>query len=63
MYELAGRTFLDKPLNHFSTWINKNIIKPLLSLHKLGLFSAMHQDNAEIIGDPKFVQLFDRYAT
>lgn len=63
MYELAGRTFLEKPLNRFSTWINKDIIKPLLNLHKLGLFSTMHQDNAEILGDPKLVQLFDRYAT
>ncbi|MBE0662448.1 MAG: phytoene desaturase [Bacteroidales bacterium] len=63
MYELAGRTFLEKPLNRFSTWINKDIIKPLFNLHKLGLFSTMHQDNAEILGDPKLVQMFDRYAT
>jgi diapolycopene oxygenase len=63
MYELAGRTFLEKPLNRLSTWINKDIIKPLLNLHKLGLFSTMHQDNAEMLGDPKLVQMFDRYAT
>lgn len=63
MYELAGRTFLEKPLNRWSTWFARDNIKSMLSLHKLGLFSTMHQDNAAVLGDPKLVQLFDRYAT
>jgi diapolycopene oxygenase len=63
MYEVAGRTFLEKPLNRWSTWFTRGNIKSMLSLHKLGLFSTMHQDNSAILGNPKLVQLFDRYAT
>ncbi|MDP2238048.1 MAG: phytoene desaturase family protein [Bacteroidales bacterium] len=63
MYELAGRTFLEKPLNRWSTWLNKDVGKAMLKLHKLSLFSTMHQDNKNILKHPKLVQLFDRYAT
>lgn len=63
MYELAGRTFLEKPLNRWSTWLTKSNIKSLLNLHRLGLFSTMHQENAAVLGNTKLVQLFDRYAT
>jgi diapolycopene oxygenase len=63
MYELAGRTFLEKPLNHASTWLSKDAFRSMLNLHKLGLFSTMHQDNKAGLGHPKLVQLFDRYAT
>jgi diapolycopene oxygenase len=63
MYELAGRTFLEKPLNRWSTWFSSGNIKSMLNLHKLGLFSTMHQENTAVLGNPKLVQLFDRYAT
>ncbi|PKP52349.1 MAG: phytoene desaturase [Bacteroidetes bacterium HGW-Bacteroidetes-1] len=63
MYELAGRTFLEKPLNHCSTWISKDIVKALFRLHSLSLFNTMHQENVNMLKNPKLVQLFDRYAT
>lgn len=63
MYELAGRTFLEKPLNQWSTWLTKDVAKSLVSLNKLSLFSTMHQDNKKLLKHPKMVQLFDRYAT
>jgi phytoene desaturase len=63
MYEIAGRIFLEKPLNRLSTWFNKEVGKSFFHLHKLGLFSTMHKDNSGMLKHPKLVQLFDRYAT
>lgn len=63
MYELAGRTFLEKPLNRFKTWFTKDVARSMLNLHKLSLFSTMHQNNASLLKNIKLVQLFDRYAT
>lgn len=63
MYELAGRTFMEKPLNRWSTWITKDVGRALLNLHTLSLFSTMHQANKTALKNPKLVQLFDRYAT
>lgn len=63
MYELAGRTFLEKPLNRFSTWITRDVARSLLNLDKLSLFSTMHGDNKRILRNHKLVQIFDRYAT
>lgn len=63
MYELAGRTFLEKPLNRRRTWLQKDVAKAMLKLHKLSLFSSMHQANKRLLKNPKMVQLFDRYAT
>lgn len=63
MYELAGRTFLEKPLNRWSTWLTCDVVRALFNMHKLGLFTTMHKDNASMLDNPKLVQLFDRYAT
>jgi phytoene desaturase len=62
-YQLAGRTFMEKPLNRWSTWISRDVGRTLLHLHQLSLFSTMHQANKAALKNPKLVQLFDRYAT
>ncbi len=63
MYDLVGRTFLEKPLNRFSTWFTKDVFRSMFNLHKLSLFNTMHSDNASLLGHPRLIQLFDRYAT
>ena len=63
IFELAGHIFMEKPLNRSKTWLSKDVAKSLLNLHKLSLFSTMHQANSADLKDPKLVQLFDRYAT
>jgi phytoene desaturase len=63
MYELAGRTFLEKPLNQWKTWFTSDVAKALVNIHRLGVFTTMHQDNQAVLGHPRLVQLFDRYAT
>ncbi len=63
MYELAGRIFLEKPLNRWSTWLTLDIAKAMVNIHHLSLFSTMHRDNQAMLSNSKLVQLFDRYAT
>lgn len=63
MYELAGRTFLEKPLNQIKTWLTWDVAKSMLNLDKLSLFNTMHSDNKKLLKHPKMIQLFDRYAT
>lgn len=63
MYHLAGRTFLEKPLNKFGTWWSADVLKALLHLPGLGIFSTMNHDNEKMLQHPKLVQLFNRYAT
>ncbi|MDA3944936.1 MAG: phytoene desaturase family protein [Bacteroidetes bacterium] len=63
IFELAGGIFMEKPLNRLATWFSKDVLKSLLNLHQLSLFSTMHQANTAALKNPKLVQLFDRYAT
>jgi len=63
IFELAGHIFMEKPLNRTKTWLSKDVAKSLLNLHKLNLFTTMHQANQADLKNPKLVQLFDRYAT
>jgi phytoene desaturase len=63
IFELAGHIFMEKPLNRSKTWLSKDVAKSLLNLHKLSLFSTMHQANEADLQNPKLIQLFDRYAT
>lgn len=62
-YELAGYTFMEKPLHKVSTWLNPGVFKALMQINKLGVFKSMHQENQESLNHPKLTQLFDRYAT
>lgn len=63
MYQLAGRIFLHNPLNKLSTWLNRDVAKALLHIHRMGIVRSMHSENQKILRHPKLVQLFDRYAT
>lgn len=63
MYEIAGRTFLEKPLNKVSTWMSAEVLKAAIQMPMLGIFSTMHRENVRFLKHPKLIQLFDRYAT
>ncbi|KAF0131165.1 MAG: phytoene desaturase [Bacteroidetes bacterium] len=63
MYEIAGRTFLEKPLNKVSTWMSAEVLRAAIQMPMLGIFSTMHRENARFLKHPKLIQLFDRYAT
>lgn len=62
-YELTGRIFLEKSLHRLSTWTNAKVLKAMLKIPGLDLFTSMNQVNERLLQEPKLVQLFNRFAT
>lgn len=62
-YELTGRIFLEKSLHKWQTWWDQSVGKAMLHLPSFDLFRSMHKVHQSKLGDPKLVQLFDRFAT
>ena len=62
-YEGAGRVFLERPLHKASTWLNGRVAKSLTRLGEMDLAETMHEVNVRLLGHPRLVQLFDRFAT
>lgn len=62
-YQLTGRIFLEKSLHQLKTWLHKDVIKAMIQIPTLDLFTSMHKVNKRYLQHPKLVQLFNRYAT
>jgi len=62
-YELTGRIFLEKSLHRLSTWTNAKVLKAMLKIPGLDLFTSMNRVNERLLQEPKLVQLFNRFAT
>lgn len=62
-YELTGRIFLEKSLHRLDTWLDRRVLKALLKIPGLDIFTTMNQVNERLLGHPKLVQLFNRFAT
>ncbi len=62
-YELTGHIFLEKPLHHLSTWLDKDVLKALANLPSFDLFRTMNDTHEAYVAHPKLVQLFNRFAT
>ncbi|CAH1001273.1 1-hydroxycarotenoid 3,4-desaturase [Neolewinella maritima] len=62
-YTLTGRTFLEKSLHKVSTWLDPQVAYAMLKIPGLDLFRSMHDVHEAALGDPRLVQLFDRFAT
>ncbi len=63
VYNLVGRTFLEKPLNRWGTWMTAGVARALLHLGQFDLGSTLHETNLRRLRDPRLVQYFDRMAT
>jgi len=63
LYQGTADTFLHKSLHRLSTYLSPDVLKALGCLSDLGLTTTMHQANARLFKDPRFVQLLDRFAT
>jgi phytoene desaturase len=63
IYETTAPVFLHRSLHIARNFINLETLKGILNMPRLGIFSRLHTDNVRQLGDPKLVQLFDRYAT
>ena len=62
-YDISGRTFLERPLHKLSTWTSPAVGRTLVRLGEMDLTRSMHDVNVRQLGEPKLVQLFDRFAT
>jgi phytoene desaturase len=62
-YAITNHVFLEKSLHKLSTYLHKSTLWSMLRLHKVGIFSSMHQENNKQFKNPKTIQFFDRYAT
>lgn len=63
IYELVGRTFLEKPLNRWGTWMTSSVARAMLHVGEFDLTSTLHETNLKRLGEPRLVQYFDRMAT
>lgn len=62
-YELTGRIFLEKSLHRLDTWLNGRVLRAMLAIPGLDLFTSMDAVNRRHLKHPKLVQLFNRFAT
>lgn len=63
IYDHLSPLFMHRSLHKFGTWTNPHALKSYLKMGKLGIFSTMNEANEKLFGNPKLVQLFNRYAT
>jgi phytoene desaturase len=62
-YALTGKTFLENSLHQLKTWLSKDVVKAMLQIRSLDIFSTLNKVNEKKLKHPKLVQLFNRYAT
>ncbi len=62
-YGVTGRIFLEKSLHKWSTWADAKVLKAMLQIPGLDLFTSMNRVNERLAKHPKLVQLFNRFAT
>lgn len=55
--------FLESSLHKLSTFLRKDTIKAIVKMPGFDMHMSMHEANKRRLGDPKLVQLFDRFAT
>ena len=63
LYQGTADTFLHKSLHRMGTYLSPDVLKAMGCLADLGLTTTMHEANAHLFKDPRFVQLLDRFAT
>lgn len=63
VYELSAPVFLFRPFGKWSEFNTPPYKKMATRLYKLDFFRTMNQANAHDFSDPRFAQLFNRYAT
>jgi len=63
IYDTTAPVFLQRSLHIARNFLNLDTLKGIIRMPRLGIFSNLHHDNVKQLGDPKLVQLFDRYAT
>ncbi len=62
-HDLSGKIFLNKSLHRLSTWTNWEVLRAMIRIPSLDLFTSMNAVNEKQLQHPKLVQLFNRFAT
>jgi phytoene desaturase len=63
IYKKTSKTFLEMSLHKWKNFMSVEVLKSMLAIPKLGLFTSMHKKNEKSLNHPKLVQIADRYAT
>ena len=63
LFDKTSKTFLERSLHEFKSYLSIDILKTIAAIPNLDLFRTMHESNADVLNHPKLVQIFDRYAT
>jgi phytoene desaturase len=63
VWSVAGELFLKHSLHEASTYLSPSGLWSILRLPAIDPLRSLHAANAAAFGDPRVVQLFDRYAT
>jgi diapolycopene oxygenase len=63
IYDTTAPVFLQMSLHRLANFLHLKTLKGIIRMPFLGIFSTLHNRNKQQLGDPKLVQLFDRYAT
>jgi len=61
IYEKTHYTFLESSLHQWKNYFRKEILKTIVAIPGLDIFTTMHKANESSLNHPKLVQIFDRY--
>jgi phytoene dehydrogenase-like protein len=63
-YDLTGVIFLENSLHKAKTWLTAKVLKSLILMPTFDIFKTMNATHERLAeGNPKFVQLLNRFAT
>lgn len=63
IYTHTKKSFLENSLHLSKNYISGDLLKTILAMPKLNIFTTMHKANVKSLNHPKLIQIFDRYAT
>ena len=63
IYTHTKKSFLENSLHLSKNYISRDLLKTIIAMPKLNIFTTMHKANVKSLNHPKLIQIFDRYAT
>lgn len=63
IYGITHHVFLERSLHRWQTYLRWPTLLSILRLPQIDGLRTLHHANSAALGDPRLVQLFDRYAT
>lgn len=63
IYDKTKSSFLENSLHRKRNYLSFDLLKLVMAIPRLNIFTTMHKANKRKLNHPKLVQIFDRYAT